>query len=112
MHARTRVHVRVGGFAALFKFHIARTSGALVPGSYGHVSVYDSVARRILVHGGYSAVLPSHHELSDLLYSYDPKHRTWYVPIIISRVMYYGAGVVHDSLLTKLPLYKVLLIIV
>ena len=74
----------------MFKFHIAHTSGALVPGSYGHVSVYDSVARRILVHGGYSAVLPSHHELSDLLYSYDPKHRTWYVPIIISRVMYYG----------------------
>jgi Na+-transporting NADH:ubiquinone oxidoreductase subunit NqrF len=58
---------------------VARTSGALVPGTYGHTSVYDTNTRIIFVHGGYMSTNYSSSVLSDGLYSYDPTARTWYV---------------------------------
>jgi len=58
------------------------THGAIVKGGYGHSSVYDPRTLLIYIHGGYHSTSVSSYHLSDSLYAYNPKKRTWYASLL------------------------------
>ena len=60
-----------------YPFISPATKGALVKGSYGHSSVYYEKTGEIFVYGGYQSGSISQYSLTDKLYSYRPKERTW-----------------------------------
>lgn len=67
------------------RWNIVKTKGALVKGGFGHSSVYDSVTKVIYVFGGYHSYGASDTILVDLLYSYNPRHQSWYDLKIFSK---------------------------
>ena len=56
---------------------IAATTGATVHGGYGHSSVFDEQRNLIYLFGGYHSGSQSSYNLTDVLYSYSPKHVKW-----------------------------------
>ena len=46
-------------------------------GGYGHSSVFDEQRNLIYLFGGYHSGSQSSYNLTDVLYSYSPKHVKW-----------------------------------
>jgi len=65
--------------ADTMRWHSVRTKGALVKGGYGHTSVYDEATKIIYVYGGYHSYGATDTVLVDLLYGYNPRHKSWLV---------------------------------
>ncbi len=65
---------------------MVETRGALVKGGYGHSSSYDYATKLIYVFGGYHSFLSSDTVLVDLLYGYNPRHKSWFVIFYIEFV--------------------------
>ncbi|KAK3699055.1 hypothetical protein RRG08_041618, partial [Elysia crispata] len=61
------------------KWTVVETTGALIHGGYGHVSVYDVQRDKIYVSGGYFSRSSTTYNLTDRLYQYDPVKRDWFI---------------------------------
>ncbi|XP_065556623.1 attractin-like isoform X2 [Artemia franciscana] len=56
---------------------IVQTSGALIKGGFGHSGIHDVLSGRIFIYGGYISETSGTFILSNKVFSYDPKDRTW-----------------------------------
>lgn len=58
-------------------WNLVETRGAFVKGGFGHSSTYDYTTKLIYVFGGYHSLGSSDTVLVDLLYGYNPRHKSW-----------------------------------
>ena len=60
-----------------YVWDIVDTTGAMVKGGYGHSSVYDASTGLVYVHGGYHSGSASSYALSDSMYAFNPRSKSW-----------------------------------
>ena len=87
---------------------LVKINGALVSGGFGHTSVYYPEKNLIYVHGGYQNV-GSQAIIVDLMYSFNPKKKTWkrltpshsprylHSSVIINGLIYVYGGKAHNG---------------